>query len=380
MNTQVANKHDQSSDNPSFRYAIIGGGAGIAESHLRALAQIPGAQVVGLSDINSERAVPRAAELGCSYFTDHRDMLEQLKPDIAVVCTPHPTHAALVIDCLEAGTHVLVEKPLTVEVAQADAMIAAADAANRILAVSFQHRFRPIIGHVKRLIEAGEIGSLVRVMCVEPWFRTDAYYRTASWRGTWVGEAGGVLMNQGPHALDVLCYLVGQPTTVTGWIRTAAHAIETEDSAQAVLEFGNGASGYLNINTVETGKRRLEIVGDKAAIEVAGTQLTVHRFSPALSDYRATSQEMWGTPDITSETLELPGDGGGHLPVYQDLQAAIIEKRRPRCDARDARMSLELANAITLSSFTGSKVTLPVARDAYSALLSELRTGRRSLR
>src|SRR5262249_45372981 len=159
-------------------------------------------------------------------------------------------------------------------------MIAAAEAANRILAVSFQQRFRPIIGHVKRLIETGEIGSLVRVMCIEPWFRTDFYYRSASWRGTWSGEAGGVLMNQGPHPMDLLCWLVGQPAKVTGWIRTTAHAIDTEDSAQAVLEFSNGASGYLNINTVEAGRRRLEIVGDKAAVEIAGPQLTITRFTP----------------------------------------------------------------------------------------------------
>jgi predicted dehydrogenase len=380
MNTQVINQHDQSPDNPIFRYALIGGGGGIAETHLKALAQVPGAQVVGLSDINAERVALRAAELGCSYFTDHRDMLNELKPDIAVVCTPHPSHAALVIDCLEAGIHVLVEKPLAVEVAQADAMIAAADAANRILAVSFQQRFRPIIDHVKRLIEAGEIGSLVRVMCVEPWFRTDTYYRSASWRGTWAGEAGGVLMNQGPHPMDLLCYLVGEPTSVVGWIRTAAHEIETEDSAQAMLEFANGVPGYLNINTVEAGKRRLEIIGDKAAVEVSGTQLTIYHFNPSLSDYRSTSPEMWGTPAIASETLDLPGDGGGHLAVYQDLQAAIVEKRRPRCDAREARMSLELANAITLSSFTRSSVALPLDRDAYSTLLSELRMGQRSLR
>ncbi len=380
MNTEVMDKHDKSLAHPTFRYAIIGGGAGIAETHLKALAQLPGAQVVGLSDINTERVAPRAAELGCSYFTDHHDMLNQVKPDIAVVCTPHPSHAALVIDCLQAGTHVLVEKPLTIEVAQADEIVAAADAANRTLAVSFQHRFRPVISHVKRLIEAGEIGSLVRVTCVEPWFRTDTYYRSASWRGTWAGEAGGVLMNQGPHPIDVLCYLVGEPTRVWGWIRTVAHEIETEDSAQAMLEFSNGVSGYLNINTVETGQRRMEIVGDKAAVEVVGTQLTIHRFDPSLSEYRTTSQEMWGSPAVTSETIDLPGDGGGHLAVYQDLQSAITEKRRPRCDAREARMSLELANAITLSSFTGASVSLPLDRDAYSSLLSELRMGQRSLR
>jgi predicted dehydrogenase len=380
LTTQIESRRDTVSNSSTFRYAIIGGGGGIVATHLKALAQLAGAQVVGLADINPRNATPRAAELGCPYFADHQVMLSEVKPDITVICTPHPSHAELAIDCLKAETHVLVEKPLTVEVAHADEMIAAADATNRILAVNFQQRFRPIIGHVKHLIEAGEIGPVVRVMCMEPWFRTAFYYRSASWRGTWQGEAGGVLMNQGPHPLDLLCWLVGQPTKVTGWIRTSAHAIETEDSAQAVLEFNNGASGYLNINTVEAGKRRLEIVGEKAAVEIAETRLTITRFTPSLSEYRAASQEMWGTPTVTTETLDIPGDGGGHLAVYQDLQAAITEKRRPRCDARDARMSLELANAITLSSFTGSSVTLPLDRAVYSSLLSELRMGQRTLR
>ena len=379
MEAQIQTQHDKSPDRATLRHVIIGGGAGIAATHLKALTQLPEAQVVGLSDISPERAVPRAIELGCPYFADHHEMLNTLKPDVAVVCTPHPSHAPLVIDCLNAGVHVLTEKPLTVEVALADEMIAAADAAKRILAVSFQHRFRPEIDHVKRMIEAGEIGSLIRVMCLEPWFRTHAYYRSASWRGTWTGEGGGVLMNQGAHPMDVMCYLVGQPTSVLGWVRTVAHDIEVEDSAQAVLEFGKGATGYLNINTVEAGKRRLEIVGEKAAIEVAESQVTIHRFATSLSEFRASSDDMWGSPKIATETINLPGDGGGHLGVYQDFHAAIAENRRPRCDAREARMSLELANAITLSSFTGAKVALPLDRGAYSELLADLRMEKRAL-
>ncbi len=373
-------ENPQARDIPTFRYAMIGAGGGIAETHLKALAQLPGAQIVGLSDLHAERVSARAAQIGCPYFTDYHEMLKQVKPDIAVVVTPHPSHAQVVIDCLEAGSHVLVEKPMTVEVAQADAMIAAADSSNRLLAVSFQHRFRPVIDYLKQLIDAGEIGSLLRVMCVEPWFRTDYYYRSAAWRGTWVGEGGGVLMNQGAHPLDVLCYLVGAPRRVQGWIKTLAHDIETEDSAQAVLEFDGSLSGYLNINTVEAGKRRLEIVGDKAAVEVTGSQLVISHFNSSLSSFRTTSQEMWGVPEINTETIEMEGDGGGHLAVYEDLQAAIVERRAPRCDGREARMSLELANAITLSSFTESSVSLPLDRSAYSALLSELKAGQRSLR
>jgi predicted dehydrogenase len=359
-----------------LRYVIIGCAASIVPTHLAALAQLPAAQIVGMADISAERGAERAAELGCPFYVDHRELLAELRPDVAVICTPHPFHAAIALDCFAAGAHVLVEKPMAVEVSEADTMIAAAAAAGRILAVSFQQRFRPAIEHIRQMIDAGQLGTLLRVLCVEPWFRTAAYYRTASWRGTWAGEGGGVLMNQAPHTLDLLCYLAGQPDKVWGWTRTFIHAIETEDTAQAMLEYANGASGYLNINTVEAGlERRLQLVGDRAAVELVGDRLTIYRFTPTLSEYRATSTELFKAPDVASEVIEAPGDGGGHLAVYRDLQAAIVEGRQPRCDGRAGRMSLELANAVILSSYRDRAVTLPLDRATYSALLSELRRG-----
>jgi UDP-N-acetyl-2-amino-2-deoxyglucuronate dehydrogenase len=363
-------------DGPLVRYAIIGCAAGIVPTHLQALARLPGAQIVGMSDISAERGAARAAQVGCRFFVDHRALLAELRPDVAVICTPHPFHAPIALDCFEAGAHVLVEKPMAVEVAEADTMIAGAEAAGRILAVNFQQRFRPAIASVRQLIDAGELGSLLRVLCVEPWFRPAVYYRSASWRGTWAGEGGGVLMNQAPHTLDLLCYLAGLPSKVWGWTRTVVHAIETEDTAQAMLEYANGASGYLNINTVEAGlQRRLQIVGDRAAVELVGDQVTIYRFAPALSEYRATTTEMFGAPRVTTEVIEAPGDGGGHLAIYRDLQEAILEGRQPRCDGQEGRMSLELASAIILSSYHDRAVTLPLDRAVYSALLAELKQG-----
>jgi len=359
----------------TLRYAIIGGAAGIAPSHIRALQQLPGAQIVGLSDINAEGGSARAAELDCAFFVDHRAMLAELRPDVAVICAPHPFHPPLALDAFAAGAHVLVEKPIAVSVGEADTMIAAADRAGRLLVVSFQQRFRPAVEYIRRLIDAGELGELVRVLCVEPWYRPAAYYRSASWRGTWQGEGGGVLMNQAPHTLDLLCAFVGLPHKVWGWTRTIAHAIEVEDTAQAMLEYRNGAPGYLNINTVEHGlKQRIEIIGNRAALEWVGDQLTIHRFKESLSDFRASSTGLYAAPEIISEEITLPpGDGGGHLAVYRDLQDAIATGRTPRTDGRSALMALELANAITLSSHTDRAVTLPIDRAAYDALLAELR-------
>jgi len=360
-----------------FRYALIGCGATIAPTHIKALQQMPTAQIAGMCDIDPARGKPRADELGCDFYTDYRDMLREVKPDIAVVTTPHPSHAPIGIDCLAAGAHVVVEKPMADEVAQADRLIAAADAAGKLLAVNFQQRFKPSIERAKALIDAGGIGPLVRVLVVEPWLRTRAYYRMSTWRGTWVGEGGAILLNQSPHTLDLLCTLAGPPKKVWGWTRTLFHDIECEDTFQAMLEYPNGAPGYISASTVEAGvERRIQIVGQNGAIELVGEHLTAFRFTPSLNDHMANNPEPFSAPAIDSESAEIPGDGGGHLAVHRDMQAAILEGRQPRAHGQSGLMSLELANAITLSSRQERAVALPIDRTAYSQLLAGLRAGK----
>lgn len=353
--------------------AIIGGGAGIAATHLEAIAATTGLRLAGLADLSAERAGPRAAAAGVPLFSDHAAMLAEIRPEIAVICAPHPLHAPLAADCFAAGCHVLTEKPIAVQVAEADAMIAAAGAAGKMLAVSFQQRFRPEVLAARELIDSGALGELTRVLCVEPWFRPAAYYRSAGWRGTWRGEGGGVLMNQAPHTLDLLCHLAGRPTRVWGVARTRAHAIETEDTAHALLEFANGAPGYFYTSTVDAGGQYLEIIGDRAALRLSRGQMTLTRFTPAQSEQRRDSPEMYAAPALSTEQLDpAPRSPVGHAAVYADLLDAIAYGRPPYCDGAAARDSLELANAITLSSHTGRPVDLPIDRGAYSELLGQL--------
>jgi predicted dehydrogenase len=360
--------------NPHLRYAIIGGGAGIATTHIQALRRL-GADIVGLSDTDLARVAPRAAEIGCQAYADHNQMLRETRPDVAVICTPHPSHVPIAIECLQAGVHVLLEKPIAVEVADADRLIGLAEASGRVLAVSFQHRTRPAVEFVKQFITSGELAEVVRVLVLEPWLRSAAYYLSASWRGTWSGEGGGVLMNQSSHTLDLMCYLVGMPNKVWGWVRTRYQAMECEDTAQAMLEYPNGAPGYFTASTAEAGgQRRVEIIGERASVLMVGDQVTVQRFAPPLRDFIEHDPNFFSSPAITTETLDLAADDtqGNHYAIYRDLESAIALGRDPRCNGREARMSLELANAIILSSFTDQPVRLPVDRAAYHNLLVEL--------
>lgn len=368
------------SQNKPMRFAIIGCGGIIATTHINALKQIPNAEIAAMCDINAGTGAPRAAEVGCPFFTDRRELLATIKPDVVSICAPHPFHAPVAIDALAAGAHVLTEKPMTVEVADGDRMIAAADAAGKVLAVNFQQRFKPIVERAKALVDNGEIGALVRVLVVEPWLRTFAYYKLSTWRGTWEGEGSAVLLNQSPHTLDLLCHLAGEPGKVWGWIRKLYHNIECEDTFQAMLEYPNGAPGYITSSTGEAGAPgRIQIVGDRGAIELVGENLTVYRFNPALKEHLRSNPAPFAQPGAEVETLHLPGDAGGHLAVYLDLIDAIKTGRKPRTDGRSGLMSLELANAITLSSFAEHAVATPIDRAEYHALLQDLIAGRRKL-
>ncbi len=359
-------------------FVVIGVGASVFSMH-RAALQSPDVRVVAVCDINEAAGQQRAAEFGCPFYSDYRRMLAETQSDVAVIMTPHPLHAPIAIDAMRAGRHVLTEKPMAVAVSEADEMIAVSQETGRILAINFQQRFRPAIERARELVVAGEIGPLVRSLSIEPWYRTEHYYSTATWRAKWVGEGGGVLMNQAPHTLDLLCYLAGSPRKVTGWVRTRYHGIEVEDTAQAMFEHANGAPGYLTVNTVEVGvKPRLQVIGEKGAIELEGNRLTVYRFNPSSAEFMVTSTQMFASPETISEVVEYDG-GLGHQAVYRDLAAAIREGRQPRANGSEGIMALELANAITLSSCLDRPVTLPLNRDAYSSLLADLRAGRRTL-
>lgn len=362
-------------------FAVVGAAGGIAGTHLEALKKLKGAKVVGLSDlpVAAARGTERATEFGCPFFTDHAEMLKAVKPDVVVIATPHPQHAPVALDAFRAGAHVLTEKPLAVTVAEADGMIAAAEEAGKLLAVNYQMRTGARTKAARRLVDEGKIGGLIRVLCVEPWYRTEAYYRSASWRGTWKGEGGGVLMNQAPHTMDLMCHLAGLPKTIWGWTRLRYHTMECEDSAQAMFQYANGAPGYLAVSTVEAGSTsRLEVIGDRGGLEIVNGELWTFSFDPPLLDHMRTSPGSWETPKFERRKVDVPKGGGGHLDIYEDLVAAIRDGRRPIAGGRESLQSLEFANAIMLSSFENRPVTTPVDRAAMARLMEDLKSGKRT--
>jgi predicted dehydrogenase len=355
----------------------VGAGAGVLNMHRPALG-LPTVELAAIADVDAGRGRPLSAELGCTFYADHREMLAATRPDVAVIMTPHPFHAAIATDCLEAGCHVLTEKPMALHVGEADAMIETARRCGRLLAVNFQYRHRPEVRRARELIQAGRLGAIQRVELTATWTRTAAYYRAAAWRGTWLGEGGGVLMNQAIHNLDVLCHLLGMPKRLVAWTRTRLHEIETEDTAHAMLEWPGGGLGFFHATTAEGGEpERLELVGTGGRLQLGPGRLEVEAFDPDLREHVAHGPIPYSAPAAAVIPIELEPEEGNHTAVYRDLHAAILDGTSPMADGAEGRMSLELANAMIYSSHTGEQVELPLDRDRYAALLDELRGGAR---
>jgi predicted dehydrogenase len=335
---------------------------------------LPTTQIVGVTDANAALAEQRAEELGCPAFPDYQAMIQATRPDVVVIMTPHPFHAEIAIAALDAGCHVLCEKPMAVHVGEADAMIAAAARARRLLAVSLQFRHRPEIVAAKRLVEDGRLGALQRVDVLACWTRAARYYRQTPWRGTWSGEGGGVLMNQAPHNLDLACHLAGPPSRVVAWTRTRLQPIQAEDTAHAMLEWPGGALGMIHVSTAEadTGDR-IELLGTGGRMTIRPGSLEVELFEPDLKRHVEQTDVLWSSPAAHPLPIDLPPGEADHAAVYRDLHAAILDGTPLRSDGVQGRLSLELANAITLSSQRGTAVDLPLDRAAYLALLNELR-------
>jgi predicted dehydrogenase len=333
------------------------------------------AELVAVSDLDADRGRQRAADAQCAFYADYRTMLAETQPDVAVIVTPHPFHAPVAIDCFEAGCHVLVEKPMAAQLAEADAMIEAAARAGRRLAVVLQHRYRPEVRAAYDLIKDGRLGQIQHVSMDVTCPRPTYYYNAAPWRGTWHGEGGGVLLNQAPHYLDLLGHLLGRPQRVLAWNRTTMHRIETEDTVQAILEWPDGCLGSLHISTAVAGSpERIEIVGTGGRLQLGQDEFVFQQFDQDLREYFQESTDMYNQPPMKQVQVELKSGQGDHTSVYRGFHHAVLSGTPPMADGTEGRLSLELANAMIYSNYYKQEVELPLDSQRYAALLASLRS------
>ncbi len=341
-------------DGDTLRFALVGVGS-IAPLHARAIRNTPGAELVAVATRDEGRGRAFVAEHGGTWFADYRQLLAQAGADAVSLCTPHDLHAPMTVAASAAGLHVLCEKPMARSVAECDAMIEACARAGVTLGVVFQSRFERLSISLKRALDEGRFGRLLWASANTLWYRTDAYYSSGPWRGTWAHEGGGVLINQAIHGIDLLIWLAGLPERVTAKVRTLNHAIEVEDAGLALLEYADGRIGLIQATTAAFPgyPERLEFFGNRgsAVYHKGQGRLEWHLLDPledGLEEAEVSSGAMHPM-DITA---------AGHTAVFCDFVAAVREKRAPLVDGHAGRQSVALVEAIYRSASSGSSVAL----------------------
>lgn len=356
-----------------LRVGIVGVG-GMGGSHCNACGRLNEVKLTAVCDIDPDRAQEIGERFGVPHFVKHRDLLKSGLVDGIIIGTPHYFHPPIAIDAFKTGLHVLSEKPIAVRTSQAVRMVRAAEKSGKVFAAMFQRRTEPTVRAARRLVERGVLGEVTRTLMIFPTFRSQAYYNSGGWRATWDGEGGGPLLNQSPHTLDMFTLLGGMPSKVTGVTRTLMHDIEVEDDAEALLEYPNGACGYFYASTCEPGPGHLiEIVGDKGKLRLQDETLTVHRYKGGIAKFNRVNKAMWGAPKAEEMEIKLPEGESGHGVIIRNWARAILYGEKLIAPGADGVRSVELANAVQLSSWKGEPVKVPINRRAYDRALQNLR-------
>jgi len=346
-----------------IRVGLVGGGmAGpYFGKSFRALSDR--VEFVAFADVREEVAREFAREYGAKYFyTDYRRILDRKDVDAFFVATPPYLHKEMVVAAAQAGKHVLTEKPLALNLIEADEMIQACDQAGVRLGCIFMYRFMDTARKIKRAVEGKWLGKLVLGSCVAKFYRTEEYYRSGPWRGKWVGEGGGALMSQAIHTIDLLIWIMGEVDSLAGHYATMTHDIEVDDVAVATLRFKNGALGTIEGATATKPgyPRRLEIHGERGTIQLLDDDIRiwdVEGMDPA--------EFLSGEKRDLGNTYSMPGYASheNHMLQITDFLDAIVEGRTPLVDGREGRRALEVIRAIYQSSDTGRVIKFPVVDD-----------------
>jgi predicted dehydrogenase len=253
-----------------YRVCVIGCGV-IAPNHIKALMENEQTDLVAVCDVIEERARARAEMAGCAYYTDYRQMLEEVRPDAVHLCLPHALHAPIAIDCMRAGVDVLCEKPMDASYEAALRMKEVSIETGRRLGVIFQNRYNAENRAIKAALDSGEMGRLISLHGEVCWCRNEAYYQSGEWRSRYETAGGGVIINQAIHTLDLLRYFAGSP--VVDVKATVSHhgatTAEVEDTAEGVITFENGTRAlfYFSINNLEDEDIRVTIKCQNARVE-----------------------------------------------------------------------------------------------------------------
>lgn len=347
-------------------FGIIGCGM-IAGFHAKAISDIEGAEVVACFDTFADSADRFAKENNCKAYHDLNDMLADDSVQVVTICTPSGAHLDPAVAAAEAGKHIIVEKPLEITLDRCDKIIAACEKAGVVCSTIFPSRFHDSSRLMKQAIEGGRFGKLTIGDAYVKWFRTQEYYDSGQWRGTWALDGGGALMNQAIHSVDLLTWLMGPVKEISARTSTLAHErIEVEDVAIATLEFENGALGVIEATTAAYpgSLKRIEISGSQGTAILEEEDIKMWDFAAATEDDARIQEEMAGRTKTGGGAADPSAIGHhGHTMQFEDVLKAIDSNTSPAIDGHEGRRSVEIILAIYKAAETGQSISLPLEKD-----------------
>lgn len=342
---------------PIVRFGLVGSGT-ISAQHVEAIRAVDGAELVAVESSSIAHARAAGERWGVPWTTDLIELLSRDDVDAIAICTPSGLHAQEALAALRHGKHVVVEKPLALSVADADAVIAEGHRASRLVATISQRRFEPVMQALRAAVLAGAFGRIALIIGEGLYHRPQSYYDSAAWRGT-LAMDGGVLMNQAIHMVDLVRWIGGPVASVAGHVATLGHEMEAEDTATVSLRFSDGALGAIVATTcAEPGfAQELSVYGDRGHVRIVGK--TAVDWAPAFE--AASSVPAPDSSSVWAGSLAPPTwgtDATGHIRQYADVIAAIREGRAPAVTGEDGRDAVEIVTAAYDADRSGRAVTL----------------------
>ncbi len=315
-------------------------------------------------------------------FEDAVALMDSGLVDAVTVATPHYMHPVYVIEALRRGIHVVSEKPAGVYTAKVREMNEeAAKHPDVVFAVMFNQRTDCVYRKIKEVLDSGELGQIKRTnWIITNWYRPQRYYDSGSWRATWSGEGGGVLLNQCPHNLDLWQWLCGMPCKVDAHLHYGKwHDIEVEDDVTAYVEYPNGATGVFVTTTGDApGTNRLEIDCDGGKIVCESGKVTLYKNKIPESEFRNNAPSSFASPEYTVSVLETDGQNPQHAGVFRAFSDAVLRGGKLVANGVEGINALMISNAMHLSSWLGRPVTLPIDEKLfYDELMKRVATSRR---
>lgn len=359
----------------NLNIAVIGIG-NMGHFHAKAIyeKQVDGLRLTAVCD--NDPAVLNAVKAefsGVDCYLDYRQLLQSPKVQAVIIATPHYLHPVIACDAFQNGLHVLTEKPAGVRVSDAEEMNAAAKQSGKVFGIMWNQRTNKLFQKAREILKTGQLGTPKRlVWIITNWYRTQGYYNSGSWRATWAGEGGGVLLNQAPHNLDLWQWIFGMPQSIYASCDVGKyHQIEVEDDVTLLAKYQNGATATFITSTGEyPGTNRLEISGSLGKMVLENGTLTLTKTAEDEREFCNSRQASPKIPVATTVFKDEPGKEP-HLQILEDFAKAVLTGSPLLAPGEQGVLELTLSNAAYLSAWTGKPVALPLNNAEFNAHLAK---------